>query len=90
MVVEESEPASEAVPGRMEIVLGERRTGDGRRHGARSGAGAGAAREVRLGWRLTPAARGGTGFEVSLDATRRESAADGAEHGMMVRSRTSW
>ena len=49
------------------------------------------AREVRLGWRLTPAAGGGTGFELSLDATRRESAADGgAEHGVVLRARTSW
>ena len=49
------------------------------------------AREVRLGWRLTPAAGGGTGFELSLDAMRRESAGDGdAEHGVMLRARTSW
>ena len=50
------------------------------------------ARDWRLGWRLTPAAAsGGTGFELSLDATRRESAADGdTEHGVMLRARTSW
>ena len=49
------------------------------------------ARDYRLGWRLTPAASGGTGFELSLDATRRESAADGdTEHGVMLRARTSW
>ena len=49
------------------------------------------AREVRLGWRLTPAAGGDTGFELSLDAMRRESAEDGdAEHGVMLRARTSW
>ena len=49
------------------------------------------AREVRLGWRLTPAAGGDTGFELSLDAMRRESAGDGdAEHGVMLRARTSW
>ena len=49
------------------------------------------AREVRLGWRLTPAAGGDTGFELSLDATRRESAGDGdTEHGVMLRARTSW
>ena len=49
------------------------------------------AREVRLGWRLAPAAGGATGFELSLDATRRESAGDGgAEHGVVLRARTSW
>ena len=49
------------------------------------------ARELRMGWRLTPAAGGDTGFELSLDATRRESAGDGdAEHGVMLRARTSW
>ena len=48
------------------------------------------ARDYRLGWRLTPAA-GGAGFELSLDATRRESAGDGgAEHGVVLRARTSW
>ena len=31
----------------------------------------GAARDYRIGWRLTPAASGGPGFEVNLDATRR-------------------
>ena len=34
------------------------------------------AREYRLGRRLTPAARGHSGFEVNLDATRRESTND--------------
>ena len=49
------------------------------------------ARDYRLGWRLTPAAGGDTGFELSLDATRRESAEDGdTEHGVMLRARTSW
>ena len=49
------------------------------------------ARDYRLGWRLTPAAGGDTGFALSLDATRRESVADGgAEHGVMLRARTSW
>ena len=48
------------------------------------------ARELRMGWRLAPAA-GGAGFELSLDATRRESAGDaGAEHGVVLRARTSW
>ena len=49
------------------------------------------AREVRMGWRLTPAASGDTGFEVSLDATRREAANDDApEHGVMLRSLIRW
>ena len=49
------------------------------------------ARDYRLGWRLAPAAGGGAGFELSLDATRRESAGDaGAEHGVVLRARTSW
>ena len=48
------------------------------------------ARDWRLGWRLTPSASGGTGFEVSLDATRREAANDDAEHGVMVRGAMRW
>ena len=49
------------------------------------------ARDYRLGWRLTPAgALGATGFEVSLDATRREAGGDGADHGVMLRSRLRW
>ena len=53
------------------------------------------AREVRLGWRLTSAVRDDPGFEVSLDATRRESAGDdGAgvppEHGVMLRGTLRW
>ena len=48
------------------------------------------ARDWRLGWRLTPAGSGDTGFEVSLDATRRETANDDAEHGVMVRGAMRW
>ena len=49
------------------------------------------AREYRMGWRLSPAATGARGFEIGLDATRRESAGDGdAEHGVVLRARTSW
>ena len=50
------------------------------------------ARDLRLGWRLTPAAAGGdTGFALSVDATRREAAEDGdTEHGVMLRSRLRW
>ena len=44
------------------------------------------ARVYRLGWRLTPAARGDSGFEVNLDATRREAAGDDAvpEHAIRL------
>ena len=47
-------------------------------------------REVRLGWRLTPDP-GGAGFEVNLDAMRREAANDNdVEHGVMLRSLMRW
>ena len=50
------------------------------------------AREVRLGWRLTPAVPAGPGFEVSLDATRSENATGDTEpqHGIMLRSAMRW
>ncbi len=56
------------------------------------------AREYRMGWRLTSAVEGDPGFEVSLDATRREAANDPgsgsgagkAEHGVMLRSTIRW
>ena len=50
------------------------------------------AREYRMGWRLTSAVRGDPGFEVNLDATRREAANDNgeAEHGVMLRSLVRW
>ena len=49
------------------------------------------ARDLRVGWRLTPvAASGDTGFEVSVDATRREAAGDDTEHGVMLRSLVRW
>ena len=48
------------------------------------------ARDLRLGWRLTPAAAGDTGFELSVDATRREAGGEDAEHGVMLRSRLRW
>ena len=41
-----------------------------------------AARDYRLGWRLTPAAGGGPGFQVNVGATRSEAAGGyGAGHG---------
>ena len=49
------------------------------------------ARDYRIGWRLTSAVRGDPGFEVSLDATRREAVNDNdAEHGVMLRSLIRW
>ena len=48
------------------------------------------ARDYRIGWRLS-SAPGDPGFEVSLDATRREAANDSdAEHGVMLRSHIRW
>ena len=50
-----------------------------------------AARDYRIGWRLTPAAPSASGFEVNLDAVRREAANEyGAEHGVMLRSLLRW
>ena len=47
----------------------------------------GGARDYRLGWRLTSAVPGDPGFEVNLDATRREPANDAEpEHRVMFRS----
>ena len=44
------------------------------------------ARDYRIGWRLTSAEPGASGFEVSLDATRREpSNGASAKHGVMLR-----
>ena len=50
------------------------------------------ARDYRIGWRLTPAVQGASGFEVNLDATRRESANDDAPpvHGAMLRGTMRW
>ena len=50
------------------------------------------AREYRMGWRLTSAVRGDPGFEIGLDATRREAVNDNgeAEHGVMLRSMIRW
>ena len=51
-----------------------------------------ASREYRLGWRLTPAVPDDSGFELSLDATRSESA-DGdtrPEHGITLTGAMRW
>ena len=52
----------------------------------------GGARDWRIGWRLTSAVRGDRGFEVSLDATRREAANDAGppEHGATLRAAIRW
>ena len=52
----------------------------------------GGARDYRIGWRLTSAVEGHPGFEVSLDATRREPANDNGEpeHGAMLRALVRW
>ena len=59
-------------------------------------------RDYRIGWRLTSAVRGDPGFEVNLDATRREPANPGsgsgagsgldarAEHGVLLRAAIRW
>ena len=49
-----------------------------------------AARNYRIGWRLTPPGIG-AGFELNLDATRREAVGDAvSEHGVMLRSVARW
>ena len=47
-------------------------------------------RDYRLGWRLTSARPGDPGFEVGLDATRREALGADAEHGVMLRGTIRW
>ena len=48
------------------------------------------ARDYRLGWRLKSARKGAAGFELGLDATRREAAGDDAEHGLAARLSIRW
>ena len=51
----------------------------------------GGARDWRIGWRLTSAVPDDPGFEVNLDATRREPANDaGPEHAVMLRGGIRW
>ena len=51
----------------------------------------GGAREARVGWRLTPAAKGAPDLEVSLDATRSESAGEAAPAGsLMLKGTIRW
>ena len=86
----EAEPSSrfDAEVGYGMSLWGDRFTGTPNLGFGLSGDGA---RDLRLGWRLTSAVRGDPGFEVSLDATRREAANDNAaEHGVMLRSLIRW
>ena len=60
------------------------------------------AREYRIGWQLTSAVRGDPGFEIRLDATRKEPACRGTgsgagygagapvEHGVTLRAAVRW
>ena len=50
------------------------------------------AREYRIGWRLTSVVRGDPGFQVDLDALRREAANgnEPVEHGMILRGAIRW
>ena len=53
------------------------------------------ARDYRIGWRFTSVIRGDPGFEVTLDAVRREPANDNGadtpvEHGVMLRAGIRW
>ena len=51
----------------------------------------GGARDYRIGWRLISTAPDDPGFEVNLDATRREAANDDAPaHGMMLNVLIRW
>ena len=71
-------------------LLGDRFTGTPNLGFGLTGAGS---RDYRIGWRLTSAVPGDPGFEVNLDATRREPANDNgaqAEHGVMLRGAIRW
>ena len=47
-------------------------------------------RDYRVGWRLISARRGGPGFTIGLDVTRREAANADAEHAVMLRGTIRW
>ena len=47
-------------------------------------------RDYRVGWRLTSALKGNPGFEMSLDATRREAANDDADHCVLLSGAVRW
>ena len=47
-------------------------------------------RDYHLGWRLKSARKGTPGFELGLEATRREAANADAEHALMLRGAIRW
>ena len=50
-----------------------------------------AARDYRIGWRLTPAAASASGFEVNLDAVRREPAnGNEVDNAVVLRGAIAW
>ena len=50
-----------------------------------------AARDYRIGWRLTPAVPSASGFEVNLDAVRREPANDNeVDNAVVLRGAIAW
>ena len=80
---------------RLEAKLGYGVSAFGGRFTATPEVGAGlsdSGRDYRLGWRLMRAGAGPGSLELSLEATRRESANDntGAEHGIGVRFSLRW
>jgi len=81
-------------PGRLEGEIGYGMAMFGDRFTGTPNAGFGfsdAARDWRIGWRLTSAVRGDPGFQVDLDATRRETDGDDpAEHGVFLHSTIRW
>ena len=51
----------------------------------------GGGQDWRVGWRLTSAVLRDPGFEVNLDATRKEPANDAAaEHGVLLKGTLRW
>ena len=59
---------------------------------ARFGMSDGGVRDYWIGLRLDSAVKGDPGFEINLDATRRESDSgnEAPEHGVMLRSAIRW
>ena len=51
-----------------------------------------AAREIRMGWRLTPAGSAASGFQVNLDGVRSEAVGgnEPADHALILRGALSW
>ena len=80
-------------PGRLEAELGYGIAAFGGRFTGTPNLGFGmseGARDYRVGWRLTSAVPGAPGFELNLDATRKEAADEDAEHGIALRGAIRW